>query len=210
MKKLSSFIYSILGGAVIGIGGVAYLSIDVKIVGALFFTVGLFTVCVNGYNLFTGKVGYLFENKPSYLAFLGSIWLGNLVGTVLVGYAVRMSRIATLVQKAQTLSNVKLNDNLMSIFILSILCGVMMCIAVDSFRNNPHEFGKYLGLIFGVTVFILCGYEHCIANMFYFTVANVWSPKALLYIVVMTVGNGVGGVIIPLARQLKNKAEAAR
>ena len=210
MKKLSSFIYSILGGAVIGIGGVAYLSIDVKIVGALFFTVGLFTVCVNGYNLFTGKVGYIFENKPSYLGFLGSIWLGNLVGTVLVGSAVRMTRIATIVHKAETVSAAKLDDNLMSIFILAIFCGIMMCIAVDSFKNNPHEFGKYLGLIFGVTVFILCGFEHCIANMFYFTVANVWSPKALLYIVVMTVGNGVGGVIIPVARQIKNKAEAAR
>ncbi len=210
MKKLSSFIYSIMAGICIGIGGVAYLSIDVKIVGALFFTVGLFTVTVNKYNLFTGKVGYLFENKPSYLAFLGSIWLGNLVGTALVGYAVRMTRIATIVQKAQTLSNVKLNDTLVSIFILAVFCGIMMCIAVDSFINNPHEFGKYLGLIFGVTVFILCGFEHCVANMFYFTVANAWSGKALLYIVVMTVGNGVGGVIIPLARQLKNKAEAVK
>ncbi len=208
LKKLSSFIYSILAGICIGLGGIAYLSIDVKIVGALFFTVGLFTICVNGFNLFTGKVGYVFENKPSYLGFLGSVWLGNLVGTGLVGYLARLTRISGIAQKAQTLCTTKLNDNLVSIFILAVFCGMLMYIAVDSFKNNPHEFGKYLGLIFGVTVFILCGFEHCIANMFYFSLANMWSGKALLYIIVMTLGNGVGGFLLPVARQFKNKAEA--
>ncbi|MBE6996248.1 MAG: formate/nitrite transporter family protein, partial [Ruminococcaceae bacterium] len=58
------------------------------------------------------------------------------------------------------------------------------------------------------SVFILCGFEHCVANMFYFSVANVWSAKTVLYLLVMSVGNAVGGVLIPLCRQLKQKAEA--
>ena len=82
-----------------------------------------------------------------------------------------------------------------------------MFIAVDGFKNNPHEIGKYIGVFMGVIVFILAGFEHCIANMFYFSVANMWSGKALLYLLVMSVGNACGGVIIPLCRQLKKKAD---
>ena len=84
-----------------------------------------------------------------------------------------------------------------------------MFIAVDGFKNNPHEIGKYIGVFMGVIVFILAGFEHCIANMFYFSVANMWSGKALLYLLVMSVGNACGGVIIPLCRQMKKKADAA-
>ncbi len=208
MSKFASFLYSVAGGAAIAIGGVVFLAVDNKIIGSLFFTVGLFTVCVNGLNLYTGKVGYIFDNKPSYLLFLGSIWLGNLVGTVIPGYLIRATRIASLSQKAQTLVATKLNDNLLSIFILAVFCGILMFIAVDSFKNNPHDFGKYLGLLFCVPVFILCSFEHCVANMFYFSIANMWSAKAVLYLIVMTLGNSVGGVLLPLARKLKLKAEA--
>ena len=59
--------------------------------------------------------------------------------------------------------------------------------------------GKYIGIFLGVTVFILCGFAHCVANMFYFSAANVWGGWALLYMLVMTLGNACGGVIIPLA-----------
>ena len=51
-------------------------------------------------------------------------------------------------------------------------------------------------------VFILSGFEHCIANMFYFTLAEVWSVKALGYLAVMTAGNAAGGIVIPAARKL--------
>ncbi|NLL45179.1 MAG: formate/nitrite transporter family protein [Clostridiales bacterium] len=208
MKKLSSFVYSIIGGACIGIGGTIYLSLDNRIAGAILFALGLFTICVNGFNLFTGKVPYLFENKSSYLLFLGSVWLGNLVGAGGVGYLIRATRVSGIAEKAAALCTAKLNDNLLSIFILSIFCGILMYIAVDNFRINSNDFGRYIGIFTCVPVFILCGFEHCIANMFYFSVANMWGAKTLLYLVVMTLGNGVGGVLFPVARQLKNRAEA--
>ena len=59
--------------------------------------------------------------------------------------------------------------------------------------------GKYIGIFLGVTVFILCGFEPCVANMFYSSAANVWGGWALLYMLVMTLDNACGGVIIPLA-----------
>ena len=94
-------------------------------------------------------------------------------------------------------------DSVVSIFILSVLCNILMFVAVDGYRNNPHEIGKYLGIFWGVIVFIVSGFEHCVANMFYFTLAGMWSGKAVLYLLVMTVGNACGGVLIPLCRQLR-------
>lgn len=205
MKRVSEFLDAVLAGICIGIGGTVFLSCGDKVVGAIFFCLGLFAICTFGFNLYTGKVGYIFEQPPAYLGFVALVWLGNLVGTGLVGYAIRITRVAGIVEKAMTLSQAKLGDNLLSIFILSIFCNILMFIAVDGYKNNPHEVAKYIGIFMGVTVFILCGFEHCVANMFYFSVANVWSGKAFLYMLVMTLGNACGGVMIPLCRTLRKK-----
>lgn len=206
MKQAASFLYSVLAGVCIGVGGTVFLSCDDRVTGAALFCVGLFAICTFGFNLFTGKVGYIFENPPAYTGFVLSVWLGNLIGTGLVGYAVRATRIAGIADKAAALCRAKLDDSLPSIFILSVLCGFLMFIAVDGFRNNPHPLGKYLGIFLGVMVFILCGFEHCVANMFYFSAANAWSGKAVLYLIVMSLGNACGGVVIPLCRRVKEKA----
>lgn len=202
-EKAASFLDSILGGMCIGIGGVVFLSCESKVVGAVFFCLGLFAICTFGFNLFTGKVGYVFQRPLRYTGFVLSVWLGNLIGTGIVGYAVRATRIAGIAEKAAGMCQTKLDDSLVSIFILSVFCNILMFIAVDGFRNNPHEIGKYIGIFLGVTVFILCGFEHCVANMFYFSVANAWSGRTVLYLLVMSVGNACGGVLIPLCRSVK-------
>ena len=88
----------------------------------------------------------------------------------------------------------------MSIFILAALCNIFIYIGVEGFKTIPHEVGKYVAMFLGVAVFILCSYEHCVANMFYFTVGGAWSVKAVGYLLWMTLGNAVGGVIFPLLR----------
>ena len=66
MKKLADFLYAIMAGAFIAMGGVVFLSLNNKIVGAFMFSLGLFAVCTLKYNLFTGKVGYcLLYTSPS-------------------------------------------------------------------------------------------------------------------------------------------------
>ena len=207
-EKAASFLNSALGGVCIGIGGVVFLSCENKVTGAVCFCLGLFAICTFGFNLFAGKVGYIFEQPPRYAAFVASVWLGNLVGTGLVGYGIRLTRIAGITEKATVMCQTKLDDSLLSIFILSVLCNILMFIAVDGRKNDPYEVGKYFGIFLGVTVFILCGFEHCVANMFYFSVANAWSGKTVLYLLVMSVGNACGGVIIPLCRMVKRQAEA--
>ena len=202
---LKTFLYGVAAGICIAIGGTVFLSVENKVIGALFFTVGLFTICTFGLNLFTGKVCYLFENDRRYALQLIPIWLGNLAGTWLTAMLLQQTRIAGISARAAEMCESKLNDSLLSIFILSVFCNFLIFIAVDGFRNNPHEVGKYLALFFGVMVFILCGFEHCVANMYYFTMGGAWSGRAVLYLLVMTVGNAVGGVIGPLARKVLSR-----
>ena len=202
-KNINTFISGIMAGIAIALGGTVFLSVDNKIIGAVAFTVGLFCVCTMGFSLFTGKVCYALDNDKAYAANLIIIWLGNLAGTFLTAWVLSLTRIApTISEKATALAETKLSDGLLSIFILAIFCNIMIYIAVDGFNNNPHEIGKYLALFFGVVVFILCGFEHCIANMFYFSVAGAWSARTLLYVLVMTAGNAVGGLILPTLRKI--------
>ena len=77
---------------------------------------------------------------------------------------------------------------------------MLIFIAVDGYKNNPHEVGKYLALFFGVVVFILSGFEHSVADMFYISCANAWNGDMLLRVIVISLGNAVGGIT---AAQLK-------
>ena len=200
-----SLLKSVMAGICIGIGGIVYLSVESKVVGAALFATGLFTVCTMGYHLYTGKACYLLDspNKGSYLLWLVQVWAGNLIGTVLVGYAMRLTRNGpALAEKAQALCQTKLGDSLLSIFILAIFCNIMIYIGVESYRSNPHPLGKYLGILLGIMVFILSGFEHCVANMFYFSVANAWSLTAVGYLLVMTVGNLVGAVLSEAVKKM--------
>jgi formate/nitrite transporter FocA (FNT family) len=203
MKWFRTWIGGVLAGISIAIGGTVFLSLENKVLGAVFFTVGLFAVCTFGFNLFTGKVCSVFDQNREYALGLPVIWLGNLAGAWLTGAAERMTRIGpALAEKAQALCSTKLADGLPSIFILSVFCNMLIWLAVEGYKNNPHETGKYLSLFFGVTVFILCGFEHCVANMYYFSVAGMWSWKTLGWVLVMTAGNSLGGVFFPLMRKI--------
>lgn len=206
MKWLKTFVGGILAGISIAVGGTVFLSLDNKVLGALLFTVGLFAVCTFGFNLYTGKVCYIFDNDREYALGLPVIWLGNLCGAFLTAAAERATRIGpALAEKAAALCSVKLGDGLASIFLLSVFCNVLIWLAVEGFKNNPHPAGKYLSLFFGVAVFILCGFEHCVANMYYFSMAGMWGWKTLEWVLVMTAGNSVGGVIFPLLRKIQRK-----
>ena len=207
MKRLKTFAYGVLAGICIAIGGTVFLATDNKVVGATFFTAGLFTICTFGFNLFTGKVCYVFERDASYAIDLPIMWLGNLCGTWLTAALESLTRQGPmLAEKAMKLAETKLGDTPLSIFLLAFFCDILIFIAGDGYGKNPHELGKYLSLFFGVIVFILCGFEHCVANMYYFAMAGVlFQGKTLLYVLIMTLGNAVGGVCFPLVRRWKEK-----
>lgn len=196
MKRIKLLISSVLAGASIGFGGLAFLSVTDRVIGAALFTIGLFCVCSFGFHLFTGKVCYALQNDWSYALDLPLIWVGNVIGTGLTAGCASLTRAApALAEKAMGLCQAKLDDSLISLFFLGILCNIFIYIAVEGYKNNPHELGKYLSLFLGVMVFILCGTEHCVADMFYFWMARAWSHRAILSVIVISLGNSVGGIL---------------
>ena len=202
MKHL---IKSILAGIMIGIGATVYLSLENKIVGSLSFSIGLFIILTKELNLFTGKIGYIFNNGLSYVKEVVITLIGNFLGTFLVGSVLRCSRISNVIaQESEQICTIKLNDNLVSIFILSIFCGILMYLAVNGYKESKDNFAKYAGVFLGVSVFILCGFEHCIANMYYFTIAGMWTLKTIGYLGIMILGNSIGGTFFPLCDKLIN------
>ena len=214
-KWLKELVYGILAGFCIGLGGTFLLSCKNTagiVVAALFFTIGLFTICERGYNLFTGKVCYVFDNKPKYLIFLLVVWVGNLLGTMLIAVIERFTKINDAIQPvALDMVNAKMNYGsnfgvaLLSLFLLGILCDVFIFIAVNGYAKSKYQMGKYLSLIFGVTCFIVCGTEHSIALYTDF-------GKSILCLLVITLGNSVGGFFFPMIEKFignyKKKEEA--
>ncbi len=220
MKKYAAiFIKAVLAGFCIGLGGTVYLRLKDafpggNVVGAVLFAIGLFLVCTRGYNLFTGKVCYVFDNPPVYILQLVVIWLGNFGGAFLLGYVERLTGICDGIgidATAVTMVESKMDSSLLSLFLLGCLCNVFIFVAVDRFQKSPSQLEKYLALFLGVTIFILCGTEHCVADMYYWAVSGVFAEqvgRSLVCLLVITGGNIVGGVFLPLAEKLYRKLEA--
>ena len=211
MSRIKVFLSAILAGMCIGFGGMVFLSLDNKVLGAALFTIGLFVICTFGFHLFTGKVCYVFQNDSSYALDLPFIWIGNVIGTGIVAGLASLTRNgANLTEKAKALCQVKMDDSLLSLFFLGLLCNIFIYIAVDGFGKNAHELGKYLSLFFGVMVFILAGTEHCVADMFYFWMAGMWNGSSILRILVITLGNAIGGFGFCLLHGFAKKKEEAK
>lgn len=202
MKKiLDIFLRAFMTGIAIAIGGTVYLNCPNKYLGAFLFGTGLFVILSFGFNLFTGKMGYAVEREPAYLGELGIIWLGNFAGAAMSALLISCTRISGISETAKGLCDIKLSDDLLSIFILAFFCGILMFIAADGNKNIKNPVGQILAIFLPVVVFILSGFEHCIANMYYFTLAGVWSAKAFGYLIIMSLGNACGGMLIPLVRK---------
>ncbi len=204
---MKTFIRAVMAGVAISVGGMIYLRAENHVVGAFLFSIGLFTIYTFGLDLYTGKVCMILNKPVKFLGTVLIVYLGNAVGTVGTGYILRATKQSQYLEHASEVVAGKLADNLFSTFIMAIMCGLLMCIAVLGFMNIKDGVGKYLALILPIMVFILSGYEHSIADMFYFSFANVWGGKALLYINVIALGNLVGGCILPLVAKVTSGEE---
>lgn len=193
-----SLIRAFLAGVAIAIGGCVYMACDVKWVGAILFSVGLMTVVAFGLDLYTGKVGYAVDNGPSYLLGLIVIIIGNFLGCLLVGLMMPYDAAGPAV-------DAKLALDWYRVLFKGFMCGILMFIAVDFYKQRK----SFLAIFFCVPVFILAGFEHSIADMFYFCSAGVFSFDALIFIVLVIIGNGLGGVLIPLCRKYMYEPETA-
>lgn len=203
MNILTTLKKSIIGGFLIGFGGTVYLNMDNKIVAAFLFGLGLFTIINFELNLYTGKIGYL--SKENWREILLTL-IGNFIGTNLFAFLVLQTRLAGKLKEAVAPAvELKLSDNLLSTFILAIFCGILMSIAVGTFKKLPNILGT-LAVFLCVAVFILAGFEHCVANMFFFALSS--SPADyLLTLLVAIAGNSLGGIAFYRLTKIK-EAEA--
>lgn len=194
-----SMIRGFLAGMAIAIGGCVFIGckdMGVAWVGAILFAIGLLTVFSFGLDLYTGKVGYWVErpDKLQYLVYLVVITVGNFIGTLFVGVFMPSDTAVAMV-------NSKL-DNYDAFYTLGkgIFCGVLMFIAADFYKTRQ----SFTATFFCVPVFILSGFEHSIADMFYFSSALAWDLDAVIFILLIIVGNGLGGILIPAYRLYVN------
>ena len=194
---MKCFLRAILAGIAIGLGGCIFMGMvtsEYKWVGAILFSIGLFTVFTFRLDLYTGKVGYAVENKPSYLVDLVVIILGNFVGALIIGQMIPMPEAAEVL-----IVDAKLGGDIdwWRVFCKGVFCGMLMFIAADYYKTQK----KYLATFVCVPVCILAGFEHSIADMFYFCASGTFTLDAFLFILVVIVGNAVGGILIPLCKK---------
>lgn len=183
---------SILAGFLIGMGGVINLTLG-GIPGAIFFSLGLMVIVTFEYELFTGKAGLLTTREISVRE-LVYIWFGNFIGAA--GCAIMIAFTpngVALADKAAEIVAVRNSQPAAINALLGIYCGILMYIAVSGFKRTRN----YLFIVTPVAFFILCGFNHCIADMFY-TALGMQCCEDLLHLLPTTIGNVIGTNLIPL------------
>lgn len=210
-SNLKTLVLAIAAGFCIGIGGIVFLMQDSKLAGAFLFAIGLLTILVFKFNLFTGMIGYLTENLGKknwiYVLTVVVVWVGNFIGTACAALLAKATRLADgIVTKCDAMVLTKLSDSWYSLIILGIFCGILMFIAVDTYKKNieKKDFLCVVATFMGVMVFILAGFEHSIADMFYFTLSGK-VLESLGALGLITLGNAIGGNIIPLFQLVVKK-----
>ena len=178
---------SILAGLFISLAGIVYLNSSDKIVGSLLFSLGLISVIILEANLFTGKIGYV-NSKRSILDSL-LILVFNLVAATIVGLIYRCgSDAAASIVESKLLV---FSESWWLTGLKSIGCGVAIYLAVEGYKKSK----SLIPVILGVMVFILAGWNHCIADCFYMA-AGSSSALAIPYLLVVIVGNSIGSLFI--------------
>ena len=197
---LKRIINGLLAGIMIAIGGSVFLSLyaESRIVGAIFFAVALLTICFGKFSLFTGAIGYIPRNhkKDDFSALLLGL-LGNAAGTIICGLLMKIAS-PSICNTATVICSAKLLQNIPMTLIRAFFCGILMYVAVSMFREHKTT----LGIFFCIPVFILSGFEHSIANMFYFAASDIVSLEAFGYICLCILGNAIGGMLFPLLTML--------
>lgn len=185
---------SIFAGIAIGTAGFGFLASGVQsetygpLVGAVLFSFGLLTVLGYRLKLYTGTAGFIRKDEIGEL-FL--ILLGNIIGCLCMSLMTRLSPM-DIQTAAQNVLELRLNTGAVRCGLLAIGCGFIMTTAVQFAREK-----QYLPLLFGVPLFIVCGFPHCVADVFYYMCVPAAFLKAnaldiiMLYISIV-IGNLIG------------------
>ena len=172
---------SLFSGILIGLGAAGYLALG-GIPGAVIFAFSLICVVLFCTPLYTGKAGVT-NDIPA----LVKIWLFNIIGCALLGFLM-LSLGGEPVARAKDMVAGRIAQGPWRSFLRAMGCGLIIDIAVWLYKNK----GSILPVLFGVPLFILCGFYHSIADVTYLVAAWTWDPALLWYYPPIVLGNYVG------------------
>lgn len=155
---ISTLRSSILAGVCVGLAGFGYLA-EKSIIGAVVFSFGLLAVVAYRLKLYTGTAGFFRRGEFGQLMF---ILFGNIVGCLMVGLLARCSPMP-IQATAQAVLEARLANGPLFGGLLAVGCGFIMTTVVTFARK-----GNVLPLLFGIPLFINCGFPHCVADAFYY------------------------------------------
>lgn len=233
------FMLGIMAGIFIALGGAAAtvmwgttgdVGVSKYLGAAVFFPVGIILVVLAGSELFTGNnlmtLG-VFSGRISVGGLLknwSAVYLGNFVGSIIIAVLVFKGQLwgnadglNVIGQKAVAIANGKVSLSFSVAFYRAILCNIVVVLAVWMATGATTVQGKVLTLWFPVSAFVISGYEHIIANMFFIPVGMfygapvTWSQMFTANFLPVTLGNLVGGaVVVPLMYYMiyMNKSKA--
>lgn len=176
-----------IAGICIGIAGFGYLA-EKNIIGAVLFSFGLLAVVGYKLKLYTGTAGFFKKGEFTQVLL---ILFGNILGCAAVSMILRCSPLPVQAT-AQGILEARMALGPLKGGILAIGCGFIMTTIVTFARE-----GKNLPMLFGIPVFINCGFPHCVADSFFYlcvpasyTLANL--PQVLAFWAAIAVGNFIG------------------
>lgn len=210
-KIFQEGISSLAAGILIALGGTVFLvckdmnDLISYFAGVLLFSTALFCICTKGYALFTGRVGYLIDShKSTDILRLSVILVGNILMAIFMGMIISTT-LPGVQNVAIQICNNKLGQSLLSAILRGFLCGILVHLAVDIYKQSK----SIVGIFTCVPLFILCGFEHSIADVFYFSVAMLEAWEPVLYILLVIIGNGLGALLTSLLSRLSRNGGVA-
>ena len=188
------FMLAVFGGLFIAMGGlgssIASYGVQpqalARILGALVFPIGLMMILVGGGELFTGNsliIMAVLDRRASFGNMIRNwvvVYIGNLVGSLIiaaiVGYSGLLSYFdGAMAQVAVNTAVAKVNLTFLQAFLRGVLCNFMVCIAVWAAVSASDIVSKIAAMFLPIFLFVLCGFEHCVANMYFIPVGMLSS-----------------------------------
>ncbi len=176
MKRV--LLKSILAGLMISIGTIAYLRTD-PLFEAFLFSIGLLSIFEFEFYLFTGLVPYITKLKE--LPFILTVLCGNIVGCSLM-FLFPSNHSKEIIQQ-------KVSEEWWMILLSAMLCNILICVAVEAFKKQ-----RIITVILSVATFVICGFNHSIANICFVVSARMFTWDTLVFILISLLGNAVGGI----------------
>jgi formate transporter len=191
MPSLPLFMLGVLAGAFIGLGALCYTLVTSdatlgfaaeRLLGGLAFSLGLVLVVVAGAELFTGNNLIAMAWADGKVTSLEVLWnwvvvcAANFAGAALLAVIVFLSghlgmNGGAVATQAVKIAAAKAALPAAEAFFRGVLCNVLVCMAVWMAFAGRSVVDRAVAIVFPITAFVAAGFEHSIANMYFFPVA---------------------------------------